>query len=171
MSSPPATLFSILAINSRAVRETAACKNANDVENAVKSALNSMGRCPNGGGGQIVNEIDAQLSSTDGCAYSLSFVKAMFELATSSCRPCWQYIISLGQFESKVWKTNWRHSQHWRYAQHSHYGRVFQQAEQRIEMVVYSMKWCTSKCATPEQCDFQPRRFRRTQALNVYAEL
>uniref|UniRef100_A0A183C6W1 Secreted protein n=1 Tax=Globodera pallida TaxID=36090 RepID=A0A183C6W1_GLOPA len=44
--------------------ESAACKNANDVENAVKSALSSMGRCPNGGGDQIVNTIDAKLSST-----------------------------------------------------------------------------------------------------------
>ncbi|KAI3415427.1 hypothetical protein GPALN_005034 [Globodera pallida] len=35
-----------------------------------------MGRCPNGGGDQIVNEIDAH--------NSLSFVKAMFEMAASA---------------------------------------------------------------------------------------
>uniref|UniRef100_A0A183BN47 Effector protein n=1 Tax=Globodera pallida TaxID=36090 RepID=A0A183BN47_GLOPA len=117
MSSPPAALFTIIAIVgllckccisapqfpccpgsqqvvslmashvdafASTMTESAACKNANDVKNAVKSALSSMGRCPNGGGDQIVNEIDAQLSSTDGCMYSLSFVKAMFELAASA---------------------------------------------------------------------------------------
>ncbi|KAI3410432.1 hypothetical protein GPALN_004534 [Globodera pallida] len=73
MSSPPAALFSIIEIVgllipvlsghsalmashvdafASTMTESAACKNANEVENAIKSALNSMGRCPNGGGDQ-----------------------------------------------------------------------------------------------------------------------
>uniref|UniRef100_A0A914H4N1 Pectinesterase inhibitor domain-containing protein n=1 Tax=Globodera rostochiensis TaxID=31243 RepID=A0A914H4N1_GLORO len=50
----------------------------------MKRELEAMNSCQMGGGAQIVAEIDAQLSSADACANSLSFVRAMFELAAKA---------------------------------------------------------------------------------------
>nr|WOE49720.1 29D09 effector variant 1 [Globodera rostochiensis] len=76
--------------------ESTVCARAESVVNAIKSELNSMPECqsPNGGGSRIVNEIDAQLTTSvhmkmeitndDGCAYNLGFVRAMFDMAKSA---------------------------------------------------------------------------------------
>uniref|UniRef100_A0A914H4Y7 Pectinesterase inhibitor domain-containing protein n=1 Tax=Globodera rostochiensis TaxID=31243 RepID=A0A914H4Y7_GLORO len=50
----------------------------------MKRELEAMNNCGMGGGARIVAEIDAQLSSPDACANSLSFVRAMFDLAAKA---------------------------------------------------------------------------------------
>ncbi|KAI3418197.1 hypothetical protein GPALN_010414 [Globodera pallida] len=76
--------------------ESTVCASAENVVNAIKSELKSMPECesPNGGGSRIVDEIDAQLTTSehmkmaikneDGCSHNLGFVRAMFEMAKSA---------------------------------------------------------------------------------------
>uniref|UniRef100_A0A183C8C5 Effector protein n=1 Tax=Globodera pallida TaxID=36090 RepID=A0A183C8C5_GLOPA len=76
--------------------ESTVCARAENVVNAIKSKLKSMPKCesPNGGGSRIVEEIDAQLTTSehvkmaikneDGCSHNLGFVRAMFEMAKSA---------------------------------------------------------------------------------------
>uniref|UniRef100_A0A183CLZ8 Effector protein n=2 Tax=Globodera pallida TaxID=36090 RepID=A0A183CLZ8_GLOPA len=71
------------------------CSSVIEDVQCIKRELEAMNNCDMGGGAQIVTEIDAQLSSADACANSLSFVRAMFDLAAKAT----------GHMKSSKWDT------------------------------------------------------------------
>nr|AVA09720.1 putative effector protein [Heterodera avenae] len=64
-------------------KQTMCQKLIEDVQQ-IKGQLESMTKCEMGGGAKIVDEINAQLTSSDACANVLSFVRAMFDLAAKA---------------------------------------------------------------------------------------
>uniref|UniRef100_A0A183C9F3 DUF725 domain-containing protein n=1 Tax=Globodera pallida TaxID=36090 RepID=A0A183C9F3_GLOPA len=71
------------------------CSSVIEDVQCMKRELEAMNNCEMGGGARIVAEIDAQLSSADACANSLSFVRAMFNLAAKAT----------GHMKSSKWDT------------------------------------------------------------------
>uniref|UniRef100_A0A183CBQ8 DUF19 domain-containing protein n=1 Tax=Globodera pallida TaxID=36090 RepID=A0A183CBQ8_GLOPA len=69
------------------------CQNVIDDVKWMQCELEAMNKCEKGGGARIFDKIDEQLTpadfwniNTDACAYSLSFIRAMFDLAAKATR-------------------------------------------------------------------------------------
>ncbi|KAL3107982.1 hypothetical protein niasHT_012890 [Heterodera trifolii] len=71
------------------------CQNVISDVKYIKQQMATMNKCVAGGGAKIVREIDAQLTLMDPCAYGLSFVRALFELAAKAT----------GHLKSAKWET------------------------------------------------------------------
>ncbi|KAL3088504.1 hypothetical protein niasHS_009955 [Heterodera schachtii] len=68
---------------SASMPKSSLCLSAERVAAAVENQLKSLS-CPGNGSQALINEINAAQSSSDECARSLGFVRAMFEIAASA---------------------------------------------------------------------------------------
>nr|AAO85454.1 putative gland protein G16B09 [Heterodera glycines] len=68
---------------SASMPKSSLCLSAERVAAAVENQLKTIW-CPGNGGQTLINEINAAQSSSDECARSLGFVRAMFEIAASA---------------------------------------------------------------------------------------